>query len=350
MQPTTPPPAPSHDQPMLSTALVPYEPADSRGRAQAWAALTPAERRRRAIAACQDHDVHVLAELVAGYLLTKGRARAQVSAHTLESYRLSVGMLVGFWREENLLHPSPDAGDRFVAALTDGHGGRGTGKASGGAYRPATVAARLAGAKALYRALRWTGATSADPFNDVRAPRDPTPRHERRFPYTDAEVAALLEHAQGADRALLLLCAHGGLRIAEALALDWAEVDAPRKRLRVRAGKGRKDRTVSMSGSLAEALAQVRPEPARGTVIHTEDGQPYADPTVPRRRLQQLCARAGVTYLGFHSLRHSAGTRLARQTGNLQLVAAHLGHADVSTAAVYAKWSDDSLRQAVNDW
>jgi integrase len=147
-----------------------------------------------------------------------------------------------------------------------------------------------------------------------------------------------------------LLCAHGGLRIAEALALGWAEVDLPRKRLRVRSGKGRKDRTVSMSSSLAEALARIRRDAAQGTVIHTGDGHPYADPTVPRRRLQQLCARAGVSYQGFHSLRHSAGTRLARQTGNLQLVAAHLGHADVSTASIYAKWSDDSLRQAVIDW
>ena len=349
MQRHTPPQSPPASGSAPPAALVPYEPADSRGRAQAWAALAPPDRRRRAVAACQDHDVSALSELVAGYLLTKGRARAQVSAHTLESYRLSVGILVDFWREENLLHPGADAGDRFVAALTDGRGGLGRGRV-GAAYRPATVAARLAGAKALYRALRWAGATTADPFNDVRAPRDPTPRHERRFPYTDAEVAALLEHARGADRALLLLCGHGGLRIAEALALGWAEVDLLRKRLRVRAGKGRKDRTVSMSSSLTEALAQIRPDPARGTVIHTEDGQPYADPTVPRRRLQQLCARAGVTYQGFHSLRHSAGTRLARQTGNLQLVAAHLGHADVSTAAVYAKWSDDSLRQAVNDW
>jgi integrase len=57
-----------------------------------------------------------------------------------------------------------------------------------------------------------------------------------------------------------------------------------------------------------------------------------------------------VTYRGFRSLRHSADTRLARQTGNLQLVAAHLDHADVSTAAAYAKWSDDTLREAVRNW
>jgi integrase/recombinase XerC len=245
--------------------------------------------------------------------------------------------LLNHWLEENLLHPSPDAADRYVATLSRD-------------ARPATVAARLAGAKALYRALRWCRATEADPFADVRAPRDPTPRHERRYPYSDADVAALLEVAEGGDRALILLCAHGGLRIAEALSLCWPEVDLPRGLLRVTAGKGRKARTVRLSASLVAALRAIRPADNQGPVIATTDGVPYADPTVPRRRLRLLCARAGITYMSFHSLRHTAGTRLARESGNLQLVAAHLGHADVSTAAIYAKWSDESLRKAVQDW
>ena len=224
--------------------------------------------------------------------------------------------------EPYLLHPSVDAGDRFVAALSQA------------GSKPATVAARLAGAKAFYRALRWCRATSVDPFADVLAPRNPTPRHERRHPYSDAAVEALLRAAAGMDRVLVLLCAHAGLRIAEALALNWEDVGLEHGSLRVTAGKGRKARTVSLSATLVAALHDARPASGRGPVICSAEGLPYADPTVPRRHLRRLCARAHVTYLGFHSLRHSAGTRLARQTGNLQLVAAHLGHADVSTAAV----------------
>ncbi|HVA91438.1 MAG TPA: site-specific integrase [Chloroflexota bacterium] len=319
-------------------ALAPFVSKDPRERAFAWAALPADERRRRAVGACQERDHAVLAELLAGYLLTKGRARAQVSPHTLESYSQSVTSLLSLWPEEQLLHPSPDAGDRYAGAL------------SAASYSAATVASRLAGAKALYRALRWTRATTADPFSDVRAPRDPTPRHERRFPYSDADVSALVGIATPADRVLVLLCAHGGLRIAEALALQWVDVDLPRGRLRVTSGKGRKARTVSLSATLAEALRVAPGTHPQAPVVAGRSGEAYADPTVPRRRLRRLCERAGVTYMGFHSLRHSAGTRLARQTGNLQLVAAHLGHADVSTAAIYAKWSDDTLKQAVRDW
>ena len=43
---------------------------------------------------------------------------------------------------------------------------------------PASVNARRAAVVALYAALRWTGASSADPMRDTPAVRDPTPRHE----------------------------------------------------------------------------------------------------------------------------------------------------------------------------
>jgi len=319
-------------------ALVSFVSANPRERAVAWAALPADERRRRAARACQERDHGALSELLAGYMLTKGRARAQVSPHTLESYSQALSSLLASWTEEQLLHPSPDAGDRYAGAL------------STAGYSAATVASRLAGVKAFYRALRWARATTADPFSDVRAPRDPTPRHERRFPYSDADVTALVAAAAPSDRVLVLLCAHAGLRIAEALALQWADVDIPRSRLRVTAGKGRKARTVSLSATLVEALLALPRPDLQAPVVGGRSGESYADPTVPRRRLRDLCARAGVTYMGFHSLRHSAGTRLARQTGNLQLVAAHLGHSDVSTAAIYAKWSDETLKQAVRDW
>jgi integrase len=319
-------------------AMIAYEPIDPLARAQAWAAMTPGERRRRATAACQYRDRAALGELLIGYMLAKSRARAQSSPHTMESYNLALTSLLIQWPEEPLLHPSPDAGDRFVTAL------------SREGCKPSTVAARLAGAKAFYRALRWCRATDADPFADVRSPRDATPRHERRYPYSESDIAALLDVAIGTDRVLILLCGHAGLRIAEALDLRWTDIDLPHGRLRVTAGKGRKDRTVILSASLLAALRALEPAGDQAHVICSIEGLPFADPTVPRRHLQRMCRQAGVTYLGFHSLRHSAGTRLARQTGNLQLVAAHLGHADVSTAAIYAKWSDDTLRKAVQDW
>jgi len=341
----TPVPTSDHSQ-----ALTVYEPSDPLERAMAWAALAIGERRRRAVAACQDRDASQLAELTAGYLLVRGRARTRTSEHTLKSYAQAIRQLLRYWPHENLLHPAPDAADRYVAAMCAPHKDQHAAQDQDARYRPATVAAHVAGARALYRALRWARATEADPFGDVRAPHDPTPRHERRQPYSEVEVEALLATAGRADRALILLCAHAGLRISEALSAQWADLDLSRHRLRIAKAKGGKQRTVPLSATLVRALEDIRGKDLLGPIIVGHDGRPYADPTVPRRHLRRLCAGAKVQYRGFHSLRHSAGTRLAKQTGDLQLVAAHLGHTDVATAAIYAKWSDDTLSRAVQDW
>jgi site-specific recombinase XerD len=48
-----------------------------------------------------------------------------------------------------------------------------------------------------------------------------------------------------------------------------------------------------------------------------------------------------------HSLRHTFATRLYRRTGDLYLVQRALGHRQVTTTEVYARVSDESLRNAV---
>ncbi len=53
---------------------------------------------------------------------------------------------------------------------------------------------------------------------------------------------------------------------------------------------------------------------------------------------------------GVHALRHYAGTRLMQQTKSLEDVARHLGHSSIETTRVYAKWSDEKLRDVLNDW
>jgi integrase/recombinase XerC len=48
-----------------------------------------------------------------------------------------------------------------------------------------------------------------------------------------------------------------------------------------------------------------------------------------------------------HSLRHTFATRLYQRTGDLYLVQRALGHRQITTTEIYARVSDDSLRQAV---
>lgn len=70
--------------------------------------------------------------------------------------------------------------------------------------------------------------------------------------------------------------------------------------------------------------------------------------------MDDLMTRAGLerseaSASGVHSLRHSSGTRLYRETRDLMLVRDHLGHSSVSTSERYAK-SDERLEKVVGEW
>lgn len=289
--------------------------------AETWHRLTDDERKRRAAEAARDRDADTLADLTLAYLTTHGRA----SGSTRRNYRHAIRRLVAAWEADgvNLLRPARDAGHLYVRRLE-------------GEHATATVRVHLAGAAALYRALRWAGATEAHPFGDVRVTK-PDERHadERRDAFAEAEVAAMLRIAAPVDAVLVLLGARAGLRLAEALTLRWADVrlagDEPR--LTVRLGKGGRTRTVELVPELAATLAAWHAEAPEGPHV-----LPYRSQTRARQRLRRLQERAGVRIepgRAAHSLRHTAGTAVYQATGDLVAVQAWLGHANVSTSRGY---------------
>jgi integrase/recombinase XerC len=314
-----------------STALLPAVAGDALGQARAWADLASDERRRRASAAAVAHDGRALAALADAYLTLRGSAGATVSAHTRRAYRTGILALVAAWREENLLHPGQEAAAIWLRALE-------TGGAS-----PSTARVRLAGGRLLYRALRWTRATAADPFTDTRAAPDRTAPWDKRSPYTPEEIAQLLGAASVRDQVLVLLGAHAGLRVAEACAVRWEAVDLATGRLAVEAGKGGKRRVVPLSGSLRAALLALGPGKGEERVAPIT-----AD--VVRERIERLARKAGLRYRGYHALRHAAGTRAAREGLGLEGIATFLGHSNVQTSRIYQHWADESVRQTVSAW
>src|SRR5690606_35690377 len=311
-------------------------------RAESWAALPPDELRRRAARAANERDAEELWALTEAYLFLHGSKGARVSRHTLRTYRRGVADLLEAWAGENLLRPSRGAGVVYVRRLE-------TGALTGGEPpSPATLSGNLAAARTLYKAHRWAGATEARPMDDVRVAKDPTPPWEKRRPYRDGEVEALLALAAGAERVMVLLGAHGGLRIGEMADLRWDDVDLATSTLRVCSGKGGKAATVRMTRRLREALAELAQDPDYQAGEKRQRDTSYVLPWTAdhaRRRFRRLCARAGVDYetAGVHGLRHGAGTRYYRQTRDLGRVAAHLRHADIQTTRIYAKIDAETI-------
>jgi len=65
--------------------------------------------------------------------------------------------------------------------------------------------------------------------------------------------------------------------------------------------------------------------------------------------IQRSAKRAGIQkHVSAHTLRHTAATWLRQQTGDARLVAAYLGHADLSTVSRYAHIATDELHAAAD--
>jgi integrase len=315
-----------------STDMVPYT-GDTLSRSRHWTDLSEGELRRLTVAACRDQDEEILWSLTEAYFTTYGASGAKASRHTLRSYRqgLRVFLTHAGSHAVNLMHPARDLGPSFLRAR----------EAAG--KSPGTVKLELAAVRLLYRALRWAGATTDDPFSDARPARDATAPWDKRQPYSEDEFQTLLTAAIPETRALLLLGAHAGLRVSELLALVWSDLDFGSRVVRVRSGKGGKARRAVMSETLAQALRVLGPGHAEQQLFSISD-------VAARKRLKVLCLKTGVPYRAVHALRHYSGTKLYRISHDLEAVARHLGHSTLETTRIYAKWSDESLKNSVGQW
>lgn len=310
--------------------------ADQLALAKTFGNLSDEALRVRAVKAARDKNVDELWGLTLAYLTTDTSAGIKTSKHTLRAYRTGIRSLIEHATNNawNLLRPARRQPGLYVAEL------------SAAGRKAATVQARVAAASCLYRALRWAGATDADPFADVKRPKDSTKGVVKNPPYQTDFVQKMLEQASLQEQVLILLLTHAGLRIAEALALRWEDIHLNRRRLLVQHGKGDKARIVPLSARLREALVAWQPD------APIEDVFEFHAYTSAYVRLQKIALKAGVKheFRGFHAGRKYAGTRLYAATKDFTRVAGFLGHEHVDTTRRYVELPEDDLSDIVEDF
>ncbi|UQN10411.1 site-specific integrase [Deinococcus sp. QL22] len=308
-------------------------------RAERLALLDPEALRKEAIRAARDRDEAGLWAVTEAFLVMRGGRGARVSAQTLEAYAIGLRVLLAWGETSGLsfLRPRPNDGYAFVRHL------------EGLGLAPSSVRVRLAGARAVFAALRWAGATDAAPFTDVRAATDPVPAWQKRKPYPDADVRKLLAEANEEDAVLILLGADCGLRATEMTTLLRADLhfggDTP---YLVVTGKRQKRQEVPLSRRTEAALKR--------WVEMTPSYKPHVITLRNRRaiedRIGKLCERAGVRYDGrqVHGLRHTAGTRVYQETKDVLAVRDHLRHASITTSETYVNYARQGEKAVNRDW
>ncbi|HEY2936242.1 MAG TPA: tyrosine-type recombinase/integrase [Gaiellaceae bacterium] len=202
---------------------------------------------------------------------------------------------------------------------------------------PATIGRHLAAIRSLLRHALGPGRVPDTPF----APRKP-----RRLPDAPKvdEVDAILEALDGEqplelrNRALVELVYSAGLRSAEAVALDLADVDFEQELVHVQ-GKGGKDRVVPLGEEAAYRLRlylAVRHELATGA----EDALFLS---ARGRRLDTSTLRRLVAHP--HRLRHAFATHLLEGGADLRTIQQLLGHSSLSTTQIYSHVDGKRLRR-----
>jgi integrase/recombinase XerC len=207
---------------------------------------------------------------------------------------------------------------------------------------PRSVQRRLSACRSLFRFLLREGEMKRDPSADVQAPKS-----RKRLPVTlDADTMARLlefrtdERLGLRDKAIMELFYSSGLRLAELLGLDLADLDLRDRTVRV-LGKGRKTRIVPVGAQATEALTRWLRERATladvgETAVFVGVNGRRLGPRIVQRRIAQWAVRQGLPeHVHPHMFRHSFASHLLESSGDLRAVQELLGHANIGTTQVY---------------
>jgi len=274
----------------------------------------------------------------------------RLATKTLEAYLSDIGLFLSFLAGHT-------GGEVGMATLTDLRAA--DIRAFLAARRNDEIGARslareLSAIKSFFGYLEREGILACEALATIRTPKQP-----RSLPkaLTVDEAKATITAVDGLeetpwiaarDMAVISLLYGAGLRIAEALAVSRADLEASALRV---TGKGGKTRLVPLIAPVRQAidtylgLCPYQPEAtaplfrgARGGVL---------SPRLIQLRLEQLRVELGLPPTATpHALRHSFATHLLGRGGDLRAIQELLGHASLSTTQIYTAVDTERLLAA----
>ena len=204
---------------------------------------------------------------------------------------------------------------------------------------PATISRKLAAVRAFLR-----HSLGAARVPDARV----APRRGRRLPEhtrgadLDKELLALEGEGPIAlrNRALVELVYSAGLRSAEVVGLDLADVDFEQELVHVRHGKGGKERVVPLGEEAAHWVSRYLHDARPALAAGANDALFLS---VRGRRLDTSTLRRVAPHP--HRLRHAFATHLLEGGADLRTIQELLGHSSLSTTQIYSHVDARRLRK-----
>lgn len=184
--------------------------------------------------------------------------------------------------------------------------------------------------------------------------RIPYGHRERHLPVVLSvhEIVALLAAVDSLrDRVILTVLYSAGIRLGEICRLRVDDIDSSRMLLRIRQGKGHKDRFAPLSPTALELLREWwrATHPKALLFPNKNDASRPLSPTTVQRAVKVAARKAGLTKrVSPHTLRHSFATHLVEQGSALRAVGVMLGHAHGRTTEIYTHVSAAQVRSPLD--
>ncbi len=203
---------------------------------------------------------------------------------------------------------------------------------------PRTIALKKAALKFLYDDLMKKGIVNLK-----------TPKIPKSHPnvLTKEEVKSLINTApRDKTRLIIELIYSSGLRVSECVSLKVNDLDLDNKLIRVKSGKGNKDRITILSSAVVAELKRY--------ILTLEKNEVHLFPnfkgsTLSVRNIQKLIQKAAVNAgikkkVSPHTLRHSFATHLLESGTDIRLIQELLGHSSLSTTELYTHISTQMIK------
>jgi site-specific recombinase XerD len=197
----------------------------------------------------------------------------------------------------------------------------------------------------------------SNPMRKIRAPKK-----ERPLPIylTDEEAKRFVETpsrdrliwVRKRNKAILDMLFYTGIRKSELINLDLDDLNMEEWTLKVRRGKGKKDRLIPINAHLINSLSEylkVRPNRHPALFVAFNFNRRMGKNCFYKLFRQHLKnAKINRPEITIHKIRHTFATMVLKGSKDLVAVQELLGHTDISTTKIYLHTTLQDLRNAVD--
>jgi integrase len=282
---------------------------------------------------------------LAGKKLSKAAHTAQRYGTTVESFKRSLGQRVNVPLSAVTVRDVENFRDSRLREISN-----------------TTVGYDLKILRTAFGAARKQGLVQLNPAEAVEIPKG---RSNTRDAFSLAEVQIILASVGDVEwKTAILLGAYAGLRLGDAVGLDWSNIDFGKSLLRFEVSKTKRTEELPLHPVLEGHLAKIRGK-GRGKVCPKLSRQRVPGGSGLSQQFANILAAAGIdrqsrgkdqnksrgrkfSGKSFHSLRHRFVSALANAGVAPEVRQKLSGHNDANTHGKYTHLELETLRNAIN--